>query len=177
MIRIAPLLGLNKDAVQTYWQQLYMSGRLETRMCMVKDPRWEDVLELIRNKGQQIYHILDDLDIVGEFMLDNFMGRSAQGHFSMHPDLPHKRAIEIGSMVADQILQWPSSNSTGPIFKSIYGITPVTNRAACIWVQKIKFKKIGILPGGIVDRGKVVDGMISIRTAATSQIYRGSTES
>lgn len=160
---ILPLSHCNVDQVQTYWQTLHMYDTLQYRLCDMVSPSWEDVKDMIVRMGQGMYCVFEDNKIVSEFALEHFTGHSAQVHFSMHPDNSAKQNLRIAREVTDDILALWKRKDDEPFLRSIYGLTPVTNRVACIFVQKVGFKKIGILPGGISDRGKVVDAMITIK--------------
>lgn len=153
-IKIVPLLSLPKDQVEYYWQSLYMEGTLEKRMCDLINPTWSDVKDMIVRMGRSMYMIQNqDNDLVAEFMLENFTGNAAQVHFSMAPKLSLGQMLQIGTEVSDLVTKG----------MTLYGLTPVTNRPACLFVLKTGFKKLGILPEGIRDRGEVVDAMITVK--------------
>jgi hypothetical protein len=160
---IRPLLYLDKTQVQLYWQTLYMHDTLRFRLCDVNKPTWSDVLEMIVRMGKNMYHVVVEDEIVCDFMLEGFTGKAAQVHFSMHPNNGFKHSLEIAEYVSDQILNHWKAAPDETYLDTLYGLTPITNRAACIFALKTGFKKIGILPCGIKDRGKIVDAMLSIK--------------
>jgi hypothetical protein len=162
---IVPLLQLPEPVVRKYWQDLEDSGGLKYRMCHINEPTWENVKQVIAATGNSMYHVISKhMDVVGEFTLENFIGKSAQVHFSMHPGNKTRFSLDLANSVADDILfQWKSSVDGGPYLYSMFGLTPVTNRAACIFVQRCGFKKVAILPGGALHEGKPVDAMVTIR--------------
>jgi len=160
---IVPLLSGKPDEIQTYWQTLYMHDLLRKRLCDVMEPTWSDVLDMIRRLGKDMYmvHVAGHDDgPVGEFMLENRSGNAMQIHFSAHPDLTWPEVVTFMKDVTQQIL------TTWSILDTLYGLTPVTNRAACITVLKVGFKKLGILPMGMRDQGTIVDAMITVKTRA-----------
>lgn len=165
-ITIIPVSLLPEDVVETYWQTLYMENTLRFRLCDTIDPTFEDVKDIIRRAHGQMYMVIDitTKEAVAEFMLENFTGRSAQVHFSMHPRNNFKDSIKIGNYANDTVLnEWIHPEYNGPYLESLFGLTPVTNRAACLFIRRCGYKKIGVLPKGIKDRGKIVDAMITIR--------------
>lgn len=161
---IRPLTTFNVDAIQQYWQTLYMHDLLRHRLCDIKDPTWSDVKDMIVRMGNTMFHVCrpDTDEIIGDFMLEHFTGRAAQIHFSMHPDVKFPEAIRIGKFVLDNLLyRWKRSDQTS-FLSSVYGLTPINNRTACIYVLKAGMKKIGVLPDGITNQGEVVDAMLTI---------------
>jgi hypothetical protein len=166
MISVKPLLTMGKDEVQTYWQTLYMYDTLRFRLCDLDSPTWSDVLDMIVRMGQNMYCILDDGRIVGEFMLEGFTGKSAQIHFSMHPDNKYKDTLTYARYTLDQILNhWKHKDGTWYL-DSLYGIIPISNRASCITCLKSGFRKIGILPSGMRCQGRIEDATITVMEAS-----------
>ncbi len=164
---IFPIKSVPPDVVETYWQTLYMNDTLQFRLCDTIDPTWADVKDMIGRLGNQMYMVIDtdNGQAIAEFMFEGFTGRSAQVHFSMHPNNSFKESIALGKWTNDTVLnEWKHPDDGGPYLRSLYGLTPVTNRAGCIFALKTGYKKIGVLPGGMIDRGKIVDAMITIRT-------------
>lgn len=89
------------------------------------------------------------------------MGRAAQIHFSMHPNNKFTDSVHLARWGTEQILnKWTNKKTGKPFLDSLYGLTPATNRVACIFVLKVGFKKIGYLYNSIIDRGKVVEAVI-----------------
>ena len=156
-LSIKNILTLNPDQVQEYWQKLYMDDLLDDRLCDLENPTWSDVLDMVAKIGKDIYHLLENGRIVAEFTLENQTGAAAQIHFSMHPDNTLRQSLNY----AEYAIQYIFANSS---IETLYGLTPYTNRTACLFALKAGFKKIGILPRGIKHNGAVVDAMISMRT-------------
>lgn len=98
-------------------------------------------------------------EYTAEFLLEGFTGKAAMIHVSTHPKNELKYSLELGIGCSNLMIQHG--------FSALYGITPMTNRAACIFALKCGFKKIGILPQGILDRGVFADAMISIKSEIT----------
>ena len=159
-----PLYSLPPKKVENYWTDLFKAGYMESRLCDIEGPLFDNVVRLMNTHGRSMYFVSVDGKLVGEFTLDNFTGKAAQIHFSTHPDLRFKDAVPLVRDVVDSIFDWTVKGKEEPYLNSLYGITPVTNRAACIFVLKVGFEKQFILPSGMRDKGKVVDGMVSIYT-------------
>lgn len=157
-MKVIPLLALPIDRVQTYWQTLYMNDTLKYRLADVNNPDWQDVLGMITRMGRGMWCLVEGIDEVrGEFMLENRTGRAAQVHFSMHPDNDTAYSLAI----TEQALQTIFSSMD---VETLYGLTPTMNRVACLYIRKVGFKKIGILPKGINYMGRISDAVISVRT-------------
>lgn len=164
-LAILPISGIPPEELELYWQTLYMEDTLRFRLCDTVDPTWTDVLQMMKRCHHTMYNVVDreSKRLVGEFMFENFTGRAAQIHFSMHPNNSTRFSLNMATWATDTILNEWQHPEGGPYLHSLFGLTPVTNRAACIFVQKCGFKKIGVLPGGMHDRGNVVDGMITVK--------------
>lgn len=162
---ILPAANAPYESVRAYWEALKEADTIKYRLCDIADPGYDEVAIMYSNPALNCFVIIDTktLFVKGEFMLENFTGRSAQVHFSMHPDNGFKESIAIGTWANDTALATWKHPEGGPYVKSLFGLTPMSNRVACLFIQRCGYKKIGVLPSGITDRGEVVDAMISIR--------------
>lgn len=152
-----PLFDLDSAVVEEYWQALIAAGTLKYRFCNCENPDWQTVLHTIVACGNNMYCEVDeDGKVVAEFLIEHFTGASAQIHFSMHPDLLTRYALTIAREASGQIMITRK-------LKSLFGLTPLPNRAACIFIQKVGFKKVGILPGGLTYLGTTVDALITVK--------------
>ena len=116
-----------------------------------------------------VYFLLHPLKshIMAEFTLENFIGRSAQIHFSMHPETTPHEAFMLGRTATDRVLHdWKLYNQ--PYLDSLYGLTPTLNRPACAFVQRCGFKKLGVLRGAQHWRGEPCDAMITTKARETN---------
>ena len=161
---ITPLLQLDAHQVQAYFQTLGVHDTLKYRFSDIDDPQWDSVLGVIRRMGRGMYLVLDCAgSVCAEFTLENHTGQSAQSHFSNHPELSTRKRLEIGRHCVNYILtEWVSPDTKRPFLRSLYGLTPLPNRAGCIFALKIGYKKLGVLPGGCTYMGKTEDAMISV---------------
>jgi RimJ/RimL family protein N-acetyltransferase len=152
-----PLLDLPVDQVQFYFQSLYKDDTLKYRLADLKDPAWDDVVRMITRHGRNMFCVVDNDKIVAEFMLENFKGRAAQIHFSMHPENKTGYSLQVARKTMAEVMSWP-------MIDALYGLTPTENRRACWFVLKVGFRKLGILPSGLNYLGGVSDAMISLMT-------------
>jgi len=165
---IVPLLHVDKHAVQTYFQQMAVHDTLKYRFSDIDEPQWEDVIGVIQRMGRGMYLVQDsDSNIVAEFTLENFTGQSAQSHFSTHPEIKTQERLAIGRYCVNYILnEWVNPATKRPFLRSLYGLTPLPNRAGCIFALKIGYRKLGVLPGGCTYMGKTEDAMISVASSS-----------
>jgi len=149
-----------------YFQTLAMYDTLKYRFSDIPEPDWTDVLDVIKRMGQSMYLIEDSTtgQIVAEFALENWTGRACQSHFSTVPttDITSAERIEIGRQAIAHMFSLTHPETGEPILDALYGLTPLSNRAACIFALKIGYKKQGILPSGILVDDKPMDCMISV---------------
>ncbi len=166
-LRVTPLLSIDAHEVQYYFQTLAVHELLEERFSDIESPTWSDVVAVITRMGQQMYLVVNQKDrIVGEFMLENFTGRSAQVHFSMSPEVSPKERLAAGKLGLRHTLHCPHPDR-GYFLDSIYGLTPLVNRAACGFALRAGLKRQGVLPSGMTYKGEPVDCMISVCTRKT----------
>lgn len=155
--------------VEYYWQRLYYHDFLRYRLCDFTHPTWADAKAMLERHPEHSYlAVLPDGEPVIEFLMEGFTGKSAVIHFSARPENNTRDTIEMCTRITDTILtQWKIKTHTGdsePFLENIMGITPVTNRAACIMVQKIGFKKTCVMPFSATHFGEAVDGMVTNKT-------------
>lgn len=168
MYKIKPLLYFEIDKVEEYFQLLDVHDFLSSRFCDCKNPKWLDVLGIINaRKGLHMYGVENtDGRIVGEFHLEQFTGLSAMMHFSMSPEVSFPEKIKIGRFVLDYLFsKWIDSKTGKPYLRSVFGLTPSDNRAALVLARKVGFKVLGVLPSGIISKGKPTDATISVASA------------
>lgn len=168
---IKPIATLKPKLVIAYWKALLANDTLKYRVCNVVDPGLKDVRYMLQQPYIQHYYVLDtDLGyITAEFMLENFTGKAAQGHFSVHPENDTAYSIEVATRCNSDIVNKWKAKDGGPFLKTIFGLTPVGNRVARLFNYKVGFRTVGIIPDAMMDRGKIVDALLVIKTRATAQ--------
>lgn len=166
---IIPALEIPESIVVHYWQRLLDSDLLRLRLCDCEDPTPLTALQMLYSTlGQTMFMVWDSglKELRAEFALTNFTGKAAMVHFSMHPENKPQQSMHYARAVTDIILnEWGEKDDPStPYLHSLYGLTPVTNRAACAFVRRVGFKKIGLLPGGQkVNGSEIVDALITIK--------------
>jgi len=164
-IELVPAARVHPQLLYRYWHDMIEADTLKYRLCDTEDPGWEDVKSMIANNTPS-FNVYDKsrMSLTADFMFANFSGRAAQIHMSMHPGNDTRYSLELARTVTDHILEKWERNDGGNYLDSIVGLTPTTNRAACIFVQKVGFRKVAVIPSGIEDRGRIVDAMMTIKT-------------
>lgn len=167
-----PSSGLSDEALLQYWGELEAAGTLKFRWSNFKNPTAREILEYTKRPDiQRIYHSYNMVDvetgvIVADFALENFTGRAAQVHFSMRPGNDSRTSLLMADQVTDMLIEtWPDMENTFDTYlDTLYGLTPVNNRVACIFVQKAGFRKMGILPRGSSYLGEICDTLITTKS-------------
>jgi len=163
--RIFPLLAVNFDTVRGYWEDLKKAGYMDYRLCDVPSPKMEDAYRLMHQHAKNMYLIQWGDNIAGEFTLTNFTGRAAQIHFSTHPDLHIKQGIPLVKETVKRILHWKESHNEQRYYlNTLFGLTPMDNRAARLYITKVGFKKQFVLPSGMNYMGRTVDALVTTLT-------------
>ena len=165
---IIPVFDIPSQFVVDYWRSLLDSDLLRYRLCDVQDPDMNSAEQLMSQCGRFMFMIYanDTKELRAEFTLTNFTGKAAMVHFSMHPENTPQQSMHYARAVTDIVLnEWSEKDKpSAPFLYSLYGLTPVTNRAACAFVRRVGFKKIGNLPKGQRQNGdEFVDAMITIK--------------
>ncbi len=167
--RPIPLLALPRPQVEDYFRTLGVANTLRFRFSDLVNPNWEDVCEVIQRMGKSMYLVKDINDkIVAEFALESSTGKAAQIHFSTHPTISWPKAVRLCREIAQQILlRWRESGEGVPYLCTLVGLTPLSNRAACITVLKTGFKKVGVIPNAckIARHNRYEGAMLSVLTA------------
>lgn len=184
--QITPAIESAEEDVREYWMSLIAADTIKHRLCSTLNPGWREVLKDYNTNGEHMYCIYDtqNREIVAEFELFNHNGDACQIHFSTLPELGLKKVIEVCRFAVREILsKWEKKGVTKqnassdtssacsvvedvPYLHTLVGMTPVSNRAACITVLKIGYEKLGIIPKSIeiARKGTTEDCMLSIIT-------------
>jgi len=164
---VVPCAGLSNAAVQTYWRKLQIANTLKYRWSDADKPTAVSVTEYCFNTPN-IYFVVDveTGQLVAEFAMHNFTGKAAQVHFSMAPDQSTKLNIFLADEVSNMILnQWKDvENLEESYIDTLFGLTPVDNRAACIFIRKAGFKAIGTLISGATYLGETTDALLTTKS-------------
>lgn len=146
-----------------YWNSIIDADLLKLRLCDVVNPTIADAYKAAIPGSYMVYD-KEEERIVAEFLLNGFIGKACQVHFSMRPSNSPQQSMKLAREITSSVLnEWKTVDGE-PYLMSLYGLTPVCNRAACAFVRRVGFKKIGILPGGQWTDGKAVDAMITLKT-------------
>lgn len=165
---IIPSIGATDAQAWEYWSAIDIADLLADRFPDWDLPDFPEFFEAVQ-KYANMYYVLDCAfnTIVGEFMLDNIVGKAAQVHFSLHPANTMQFNVSLSKAVHNQLLfQWRDvRNLEDSFLRTLYGLTPVENRAACLFVLRTGMKKMGVLPSGAYYYGNVVDAMVTVKTS------------
>ncbi len=170
-LNIRTMSAFPKHEIQTYWQTLAMHDTLKYRINDIANPLWDDVQKILSNESY-IHTYVKDMNednprIVGECMLEGFKGSSAKLHFSLLPGTTPEEKKEITHRTLDLLLQCFDGTEGGPTVTTLYGVTPLLNRVACIYVLRSRFTKLAVLPDAEIHNGKVCDAMLTVLTRET----------
>lgn len=147
----AVVTASNIGHVLDYFRSLEEKDKLKYRFPEVKDVSLNDVLAMLVDVRCKCFVVVENLDgvykIRGEFMLNGFQGQAAQVHFSVHPDVYGKRALEITRQGLEDIRLMKKADQT-PYITTLVGNTPVSNKLATRFITKIGYTRVGIVPRG-----------------------------
>jgi len=164
---VVPAAGLTSQAIYHYWCELFNADTLKYRWSDWDQPTPQQVTDYCQ-ETPNVFFVVDAETgaIVAEFALCNFMGKAAQVHFSMRPNQGTKLSIFLADEVTNMILhQWKDiTNLEESYLDTLFGITPVDNRVACIFIRKAGFKAIGTLVSGTNYLGSVTDALLTTKS-------------
>ena len=133
------------DVIQ-YWQDLLDRDVLKYRIPEVLHPTLSTVQDMLRRMHNSCFVAVDEnRKIVGECMLDNFQGLCAMVHFSIHPHCYGRKGVQIAVESSKQLFKLRRDNSKIPYVQTLLGVTPVSNKLATRFIQKVGFKKVHTL--------------------------------
>ena len=163
---VVPASSLDRDVVQNYWVALEVADTLKYRWSDMTDPKADEVGAL-HYVTPSTYFILDVVTRlpVAEFALCNFTGKAAQIHFSMHPTNPTNLSLFLAEHTTNLILnRWTEvDNLEQSYLDTLFGVTPKSNRVACLFIRKVGFTPVGVLPSGTMFKGRVDDALLTIK--------------
>lgn len=156
------------QTLMDYWSDMAAADTLKYRFSDIKNVTPHKVMDFVHDDSYMMFSVVDvnTQKIISEFAFENFTGKAAQVHFSMHPENDSRFSVQLATEVTDDVLNvWKTKeNPDEPFLDTIYGLTPVDNRAASIFIRKAGFEKIGILPRGIKYMGEVTDALLTVKT-------------
>lgn len=158
----------NLQLAACYWALLHLQGLAKHAFYDGSVTCPSDFLDLSRDPSVILFLILDTEKHrpVGHFHLTHFLGKSATGHFSLLKRYQGREGIRIGKEVINLIFDLKTENNK-PLVTNITGITPVTNKLACRFIQLIGFVKQFILKDSCVFQdGRIEHGMVTMVEAS-----------
>jgi len=163
---VVPSSSLERDKVQWYWNALAEADTLQYRWSDVVEPKADEVgaLHYVTPNTYFVVDVATRLPIA-EFALCNFTGKAAQVHFSMHPVNPTSVNLFLAEHTTNLILNnWTEvENLEKSYLDTLFGVTPKKNRVACLFIRKVGFTQLGVIPSGTMFKGEVDDALLTIK--------------
>jgi hypothetical protein len=132
------------DRLSRYWDQLSADGLIERAFPDGSKKCAADLMDYIKSEDCCSFFVTYAGQDVGTISLDNFHGLTCHGHFNM---IKGVRGYGVGLMktAVEQLFLLKREEGYNFI-DCIVGITPIDNRLACQFVERIGFKPISIWP-------------------------------
>ncbi len=124
----------------------------------------EQFLDLFKFGSNRLWVIFHNGEVSGFFWLNDFAEKSAMIHYCFFKNIWGPQSAVLGRYILDYLLGLRSE--TGPVFDVITGLTPVTNRLAVRFLEKVGMTVVGKIPNRCLiftDR-TTVPGIVSYRT-------------
>jgi len=145
-----------------------MADTLKYRWSDMKDPTADQVISYCQERSQHKYAVMDvDAGTMkAEFSLGPYSGKAAQIHFSMHPTNETSLNHFLAETVTDSILyNWKDVvNLEESFLDTLFGVTPVPNRPACIFIRKAGFQAMGTILSGAKYLNETCDGLFTTKS-------------
>ena len=170
---VVPAIAMHEEDLLRYWGALEYRNTLRFRFADMYEPTAREILALVVASGHkgspgQFFNVIDcDTNmIVADLGLTDFVGEAAQLHYSMHPDNEYQLNMFLADAVSDMVLyNWTKTiEMKEPYIQTLYGITSVKNRVACMFIAKANFERVGIVPNIAEYQGETTDAVISHKT-------------
>ena len=151
-----------------YWyhQALEVDGLLPSLFYSEETVTPEGLCKIAIDKTNLFMLVYDNHSSlpVGHIHANSFDGLTCMGHFSFLRKIHGKQCVAVGRESLRQFFAWRAADSELPVATSMMGLTPVTNRLACRFVERIGFKPIYEIPDACYLRktDEYVPGMLSI---------------
>ena len=166
---LMPVAGFSDVQLLEYWVPLDAAGLLRYRFNDSSSPCAEEAL-MYQRQSQHIYSKTDcfvvvetlSSKIVAEVAVSDMTGKAGQFHFSVLDSNSTSLNNYLGTAISDFVLNSMTSRG-GPYVNTLFGLTPVLNRAACFLVLRSGFKKMGILPSGCLFATEICDAMVTTK--------------
>jgi hypothetical protein len=132
-----------------------MHNQLKDRLFDTKDPSWSDVKDLIIHKGAFMACAVNKESglIIGEFQLAASIGKVAQLHFSLHPELPLPDKVKVTREISKHLVR------TAEI-SSLLGLTPFKH--AKLLLKRAGWEYWGKLKGAVPSWSSSRDAFVLI---------------
>lgn len=165
-INIRPLGVMSAQDIMDYWEALAQTDHLANRLCDVENPTVETALDMCMRFRSSMYYMLDEHHkVIGEFMLENFSGKSAQIHFSMRPDNDTRLSLTAARKVIDNLLNvWKVVNSDEPYLRTLFGLVPELNKRAVAFCSHTQLSIVHKIPFGSEYLGEICDAVLFMKT-------------
>jgi hypothetical protein len=138
-----------------YWESLKKLGAYKKRFPHGDVNNFDDFMKVVVDPDSILFLVFNKEDMipVGEFMLTNFSGLSANIHFSLNPKY-YRWGVQIAQDALRQAFTLERADFPGEkMLESIIGITPVSNKLALMFNEKVGFKEIATIPKGFFVHG------------------------
>ena len=167
--QIVPMQMVKLVSVSNYFQDLSDANLINLRFPDIEDgPNKVTICAEEVYKQHHSYVVVNccTQKIVSEVHLAEFSGKSAKIHFSQHPTNTTKLNRYLAKAITDCILNvWTFPGiKYNSFLDTLIGVTPSNNRAACLYVLRSGFTKLGIIPNCIDYLGVPANAMISFKT-------------
>ena len=142
--RIAASPVISDEEIRILWAKVHRDGIKEVLFYDAEIDTEEDFFKLIESPYGHFYSITVDGEIAGMFWLNGWEGYAARVHYCFFREY-YRRCMEIASEGLRHIFSMNRQDGT-PYVKTLYGVTPVTNRLSIKFLQKCGFTVIGEVP-------------------------------
>ena len=152
---------LRDSQIKDLWIRMVGEGTARTVFIDGTVQSADDFLASMKHPGNQLWVFMEDGEPLVFFWLNSFEGRTARVHFCAFKTVWGRRAKEIA---ADGLkLCLTDRDGKGPLLDCLIGYTPVRNRLACRFIQKIGMRPVGEVPNLLFDayEGQSITGLIT----------------
>lgn len=123
------------------------------------------VVDILQDRSSITFFMydLEDNEVAGHFQLTGWQGLVAHAHFNILRKWHGKEALNMCRQAHSWAFECKREDGKTPWVETIVGITPVTNRAALLFVKRLGYKTVLTLPHSYwyYTGNEFVDGIVT----------------
>lgn len=158
----------DRGVLHAYWSEMESGGQLVSALGGYgENPapvHFDAFIRRVEDPFTMFILYSDALGPVGHHFLENFTGESCVGHFNILRRSHGKAALKLGRAALRLLFSSTKGSSSVPYIQTMMGLTPIHNRLACRFIEKIGMVPKTIIPNSCYHEGQPSDCLLTVIT-------------